>query len=89
MYRVEYTEKAVKAIKKLDRRIAVLIYSWIEKNLQGCDDPRARGKALVGNRKNQWHYRIGDYRLLADIQDEKVVILILEVGHRKDIYESR
>lgn len=50
--------------------------SWIKKNLVGTDDPRCHGKGLVSNRSSEWRYRIGDYRLIADIQDETVVIFI-------------
>ena len=63
-----------------------LIISWIRKNLEGCSDPRIHGKGLTANRSGEWRYRIGDYRLISHIQDDRVVILILEIGHRKDIY---
>ena len=85
-YSVEYTKEAVKAFKKLDKQTCTLIFGWIEKNLQGCENPRAHGKALTANRSGQWRYRVGDYRLLAEIRDDKVVILILTLGHRRDIY---
>ncbi|MBQ4090331.1 MAG: type II toxin-antitoxin system RelE/ParE family toxin [Clostridia bacterium] len=87
-YTVEYTKQAVKSLKKLDRQTAALIIGWIEKNLIGCEDPRAHGKGLTSNRSGQWRYRVGDYRILADIQDERIVILVLEVGHRREIYDS-
>ncbi|WP_410503017.1 type II toxin-antitoxin system RelE/ParE family toxin [Exiguobacterium acetylicum] len=61
--------------------------SWITKNLIGADDPRSHGKGLVSNHSGEWCYRIGDYRLITDIQDEKVIILILEIGHRRDVYK--
>ena len=86
-YRVDYTEKAVKNLKKLDKYTRTFILSWIEKNLVGCLDPRAHGKALTANKKGQWRYRIGDYRVIADIQDNNILILVLEVGHRREIYE--
>ena len=86
-YRVEYTERAVRELKKLDRYTRKMIYAWIGKNLVGCTDPRAHGKALTGNRKGQWRYRIGDYRLICLIQDEELIILALTVGHRRDIYD--
>ena len=85
-YHVEYKPKAAKALRKLDRHIAGILYQWIEKNLEGCENPRLHGKALSENRKDEWRYRVGDYRILADIQDEKILILVLEVGHRRDIY---
>lgn len=88
IYRVEFTEKAKKSLKKLDKHTAKLITAWLRKNLEGCENPRQYGKALVANRSGQWRYRIGDYRLIADIQDDKVLILILEVGHRREIYKG-
>lgn len=88
MYHVEFTEKALKALKKLDRYTVLFITAWVRKNLEGCTNPRQYGKPLVGNKSGQWRYRVGDYRLLADIQDERVIILILNVGHRRDIYRD-
>ena len=78
-YSVEYTLQAVKQLKKLDVYTRKLILSWIEKNLVDCEDPRIHGKSLTANRSGQWRYRIGDYRIIARIQDDKVLILILEV----------
>ncbi len=85
-YRVELTDKAIKALKKMDKPTAKLITSWMMKNLQDCDNPRQHGKGLTSNRSGQWRYRVGDYRILAEIQEEKVVILVLEIGHRRDVY---
>ena len=87
-YSVEYTDKAVKSIRKLDPGVRSFIKAWIDKNLVDCSDPRTHGKGLVANRSGQWRYRVGDYRILADIQDEKLVILIIDIGHRRDIYEG-
>lgn len=86
MYKIEYTPKAIKQLQKTDKHTRKLIYAWIDKNLQNCEDPRLYGKGLAADRSGQWRYRVGDYRVLANIQDEKIVILILEIGHRKDIY---
>lgn len=86
IYHVEFSKEALKALKKLDKYTALLITGWIRKNLEGCLEPRIHGKCLTANRSGQWHYRIGDYRLIAHIQDDRVLILILEIGHRKDIY---
>lgn len=85
-YTVEYTASAIKELKKLDKYTRKLIYAWIDKNLQGCKNPRIHGKPLTANRTGQWRYRIGDYRLITEIEDEKITILVLNVGHRKDIY---
>jgi len=86
-YQVKFERDAQKALKKMDPHQARLIMAWIKKNLIGTDDPRRHGKGLVSNRSGEWRYRVGAYRLIADINDETITILILEVGHRKDIYE--
>lgn len=86
MYKVEYTIKALKELSKLDKYTKKLIIAWIEKNLVDCSDPRAHGKSLSGNRNDQWRYRVGDYRIIAEILEEKVIIHVLSVGHRKNIY---
>ena len=86
-YRVEYTKTAVKQLKKMDKKIAALILSYIEEKLVDCENPRLFGKALQGNLDDKWRYRVGEYRILAKIEDDAVVIVIVEIGHRKMIYE--
>jgi mRNA interferase RelE/StbE len=86
-FEVEYTSDTVKGLQKMDQCTRKFILAWIEKNLVGCTNPRQHGKPFVANRFGQWRYCIGDYRLLAEIDDEKIVILIIAVGHRKDIYK--
>lgn len=86
-YSVEYTPQAVRSLKKLDKHTRHLILAWIEKNLIGCEDPRQHGKGLTANRSGQWRYRVGDYRIIAEIMDDKIVILVLNIGHRSNIYE--
>ncbi|MBR1811954.1 MAG: type II toxin-antitoxin system RelE/ParE family toxin [Clostridia bacterium] len=85
-YKVEYTPQAIRQLRKLDKYTRKLIYAWIDKNLQECENPRIHGKGLTANRTGQWRYRVGDYRLIAEIEDEKITILIINVGHCKDIY---
>lgn len=87
MYKVEFAERALKDLKKLDKQTAALILGWVRKNLEGCENPRQHGKGLSANRSGQWRYRVGNYRLLAEIKDNIVTILILTVGHRRDIYD--
>ena len=86
-YRVEFTQRSLKDLKKLDKHTAALIIGWIRKNLENCENPRSHGKALSANRSGQWRYRVGDYRLWAEIQDDKIVNLVLNIGHRREIYE--
>ena len=88
-YHVETTARFDKEFKKLDKYTQQIIKSWIGKNLQNCENPRAHGKGLTANKGGQWRYRIGDYRLLCLIQDRELIILALTVGHRRDIYSSQ
>lgn len=85
-YKVIFTERAKKQLKKLDKHIAALIIGWLEKNIQNCENPRLHGKGLVENKSGQWRYRIGDYRVICEIQDKEITVLVLEVGHRREIY---
>ena len=86
IYEISTTEKFDKSFKKLDRQTQRIIKEWIEKNLINCENPRIHGKALTANRSGQWRYRVGDYRILAEIHDNKLVLILIDVGHRKDIY---
>lgn len=86
IYKVEYTKTAVKQLKKMDKKIAAFILSFIEDKLVYCSNPRAYGKSFHENLKDKWRYRVGNYRILAKIEDEKVVITVVENGHRNDIY---
>lgn len=86
-YQVEYLPQVVKTLEKMDKYTKRIILEWIEKNLVGCKDPRIHGKPLSANRAGQWRYRIGDYRVIATIEDNKLVILVIAIGHRREIYE--
>jgi mRNA interferase RelE/StbE len=87
MYQVQFTSTVLKSLQKMDKQIAKMIIAWIEKNLEGCDNPRLHGKGLKGDRKDVWRYRIGNYRLLANINDKAITILLVDVGHRKNVYK--
>lgn len=86
-YRVEATPRFEKEFKKLDRYTQRILKAWIQKNLVGSENPREHGKGLSANLSGLWRYRIGDYRIICDIQDEELVILALTVGHRSEIYK--
>ena len=85
-YEIVTTEKFDRAFKKLDRQVQRLIKAWIDKNLSGTDDLRRYGKPLTANRIGQWRYRIGDYRLLAEINDNDLIIIAIDIGHRSKVY---
>jgi mRNA interferase RelE/StbE len=78
--------KADKQLSKLDKSNARILIVWLNKNIDGCENPRLWGKALSGSHADKWRYRVGDYRILVDIQDEELVVLALEVGHRREVY---
>ena len=86
-YTIQTTPRFDKEFKKLDFYTQKIIKAWINKNIQGCEDPRIHGKALSSNRSGQWRYRIGDYRLLCEIHDNELIILALSVSHRKEVYK--
>ena len=86
-YRIETTTRFDREFKKLDHYTQRMIKAWIDKNLLNCDDPRIHGKGLTADRSGQWRYRIGDYRLICLIEDDKLLILALAIGHRRDIYK--
>lgn len=88
MFRVKYSDKAVKQLKKLDVNNRKLIINWIAKNLEGCENPRMKGKGLTADRSGEWKYRIGSYRMICDIRESELVILALSIGHRKDVYKK-
>ena len=84
---VEYTEDAVKQLRKMDRFTRTMILNWISKHLEGTEDPFASGHALTGDRSGLWRYRVGGCRMIGHIDKGKLVILLLEVGHRSNIYD--
>ncbi len=87
-YSLHTTPRFDKEFKKLDRYTQRMIKAWIDKNLEGCTDPRQHGRGLVANRSGQWRYRIGDYRLICQIEDDRLVILALNIGHRREVYND-
>ena len=86
-YKVIYSKDFQKIFKKLDGSVQKLVASYIKRNLENTDNPREHGKALIGDKKGLWRYRIGNYRLIVEIQDNKLIILILTFGHRKDVFK--
>ncbi|MDE7315216.1 MAG: type II toxin-antitoxin system RelE/ParE family toxin [Mucispirillum sp.] len=87
-YSIEVSERFEKEFKKLDKYTQKMIKAWIEKNLSNTENPRVFGKGLSADKAGLWRYRIGDYRLICEIIDKKLVILALTIGHRKEIYKN-
>lgn len=84
-YKLLFSKRALKELKKMDKAVSALLFAWLKKNVDGAADPRAFGKALKGDKKEMWRYRIGDYRVLVNIEDENLTIIAIEIGHRRDI----
>ena len=85
---VEISEFAEKELLKLDSSQRRQIMAWIKKNLVDCEDPRRTGHPLTGELQGLWRYRVGRYRIIAEIIDSRLVIVVVEVGHRKNIYDA-
>jgi mRNA interferase RelE/StbE len=84
---VNYTDTAKKQLKKLDRQVALRIVDFMDERIAGLEDPRSTGKALTGLLLGAyWRYRIGEYRVICDIQDGALCVLVIEVGNRKEVY---
>lgn len=84
--KVVYLAKPRKQLAKLDNSVKKRILDYMDE-IANLSDPRSKGKMLVGDLKGFWRYRVGDYRLICRIHDEELEILVVEVGHRKEIYD--
>lgn len=85
MYDLIYDKKYLKSLKKLDIQAQKIISNWVENNLLNCEEPRFSGKPLTGNFKGLWRYRIGSYRLLAKIDEDKLIIFAINRRQRRNI----
>ena len=83
---VEVGEVAERQLRKLDPQVRARILDWLDDRIEGCKNPRHFGEALKGGRAGLWRYRIGDYRVICEIQDRRLAVLALAVGHRREIY---
>lgn len=83
--KVLYLDKARKQLSKLDNYVKNRILDYMDE-VEKLENPRERGKLLIGNFMGIWRYRVGDYRVLCKIKDNELLILVLDVGHRKEIY---
>ena len=86
-YSVELSAEVARQLGKLDRQQAKRILKFLHERVAKLEDPRSIGKALRGSRLGEfWKYRVGDYRLICKIEDARLIVLVLRVGHRKEIY---
>lgn len=87
-YRVEYAPSFFADMDKLDKGVSRKIANWIDKHLVDVDFPRSPGKYLTGNLAGYVRFRVGNYRIIAAVDDGDLVLLNLHVGHRSDIYKK-
>ncbi len=81
------SETAKRQLKELDPSNAQLILRYLNRLVQETSDPRERGSGLRANLAGLWRYRVGDYRVICSIEDHELVILVLQIGHRRDVYQ--
>ena len=85
--KVDFSSKALKQLKKLDNKIQKRIVNFMT-DVSKLEDPHSRGKLLTGNLQGLWRYRVGKYRLVCKILDRELVILVVDIGHRKEVYDK-
>ena len=89
MFSWEFNKDGYKSFKKLDKQVQRQIIEYLETNIEGTDNPRLLGKALEGNLGNFWRYRVGKYRIIADIKDNKFKVIIIRTSKRNDVYRNK
>ena len=88
VWAVEFDDRARRELRKLDAKTQQTILRYLRERIAGANNPRRFGKALRRNLAGLWRYRVEDYRLICRIEDKRVVVVVLQVGHRRDIYED-
>ena len=86
---VEISDFAEKQLRKLDRPVQKRLLDWLGDRIEGCKNPRHFGEPLRGDLAGLWRYRVGDFRIICEIQDQRLVVLALAIGHRREIYHQR
>ena len=87
-WRIEYLKSIQKEVRKIDRGIQKKIREYLENKVANLDDPRDIGKSLKGKLGELWRYRVGDYRVICEIQDKTITVLVIHIGHRKNVYKK-
>jgi mRNA interferase RelE/StbE len=82
-----FDQRALKEFKKLDRQVQIQVLGYLDEQVTGNGDPRRFGKGLKADLAGLWRYRVGDYRILCQIKDGELLVLVIDVGRRRNIYE--
>ena len=85
-WRIEVTPAAAKELRKLDRQVARRIGAYLQDLVVSCGDPRQRGKGLTANWAGLWRYRVGDHRVICQLEDDRLLVLVVRIVHRSEAY---
>jgi mRNA interferase RelE/StbE len=86
-WQIEFDPDALKDLRKIDKQIQIRLVGFLRSRVGALDDPRSIGEALSGQRLGSyWKYRVGDWRIICDIQDGRIVVRVLRIGNRRDVY---
>lgn len=88
MMTVEYLKEAAKELEKLDKPIQKQIIDYMNE-VKNLENPRSRGKGLTSNLSGLWRYRVGNYRIICNIQDDKILITVVRISHRSEVYKTK
>jgi mRNA interferase RelE/StbE len=86
VWRVEFDRAAARELRKLGAEAERRVLAFLRTRIAGSSDPRRLGQPLTGDRHGFWRYRVGDYRIVAAIEDDRLVVLVVTVGHRREVY---
>ena len=87
-WKIEYTATALGQLRRLDRQISERISDYMERRIASLADPRIAGKPLTGHLGEYWRYRVGDYRVICSIHDNELRIVVVRLGHRREVYRQ-
>jgi mRNA interferase RelE/StbE len=87
VWKISFKDSAKKSFSKLDKQIQSKIVNYLENRISKSVDPRVFAKPLTGSYKNLWRYRVGDYRIICDIKNNEIEIVVLTIGHRSSVYD--
>lgn len=86
-WKIEFDPAARKELDKLDRPIHHRVLKFLRERVERLDDPRQIGERLAGTLSDFWKYRVGDYRLICSLENDRLVVLVLRIGHRREVYK--
>jgi mRNA interferase RelE/StbE len=86
-WKIEFERAAQKELERLDRPVAQRVMKFLYQRVGKLDDPRRIGERLQGTLSEFWKYRVGDYRLICSLEDDRLVVLVLRIGHRREVYK--